>query len=105
MTRWREVIKIHPAADLLPLMSAEELRLLGGLAEFERDLIRARTGEGRARAENGPTVQTYLSPEARGDQAARRGRRNAAFHSSHLQRQRADDFTAHRMLDSIEPFC
>ena len=24
--------------------------LLGGLAEFERDLIRARTGEGRARA-------------------------------------------------------
>jgi DNA invertase Pin-like site-specific DNA recombinase len=30
------------------------LTVLGGLAEFERDLIRARTGEGRARAkENG----------------------------------------------------
>ena len=27
------------------------LTVLGGLAEFERDLIRARTGEGRARAE------------------------------------------------------
>ncbi len=26
------------------------LTLLGGLAEFERDLIRTRTGEGRARA-------------------------------------------------------
>jgi DNA invertase Pin-like site-specific DNA recombinase len=26
------------------------LHVLGGLAEFERDLIRARTGEGRARA-------------------------------------------------------
>ena len=26
------------------------LAVLGGLAEFERDLIRARTGEGRARA-------------------------------------------------------
>jgi DNA invertase Pin-like site-specific DNA recombinase len=26
------------------------LTVLGGLAEFERDLIRARTGEGRARA-------------------------------------------------------
>jgi DNA invertase Pin-like site-specific DNA recombinase len=26
------------------------LTLLGGLAEFERELIRARTGEGRARA-------------------------------------------------------
>lgn len=25
--------------------------MLGGLAEFERDLIRTRTGEGRARAE------------------------------------------------------
>jgi DNA invertase Pin-like site-specific DNA recombinase len=26
------------------------LTVLGGLAEFERDLVRARTGEGRARA-------------------------------------------------------
>jgi DNA invertase Pin-like site-specific DNA recombinase len=26
------------------------LTVLGGLAEFERELIRARTGEGRARA-------------------------------------------------------
>ena len=25
---WREVIKIHPAADLFPLMSPEELRVL-----------------------------------------------------------------------------
>jgi DNA invertase Pin-like site-specific DNA recombinase len=37
------------------------LTVLGGLAEFERDLIRARTGESRARAvaraENGPTAQ------------------------------------------------
>src|SRR5712671_5669293 len=50
------------------------LTVLGGLAEFERDLIRARTGEGLARAvargaENGPTVQAHRSPEARGDQA------------------------------------
>ena len=29
------------------------LTVLGGLAEFERELIRARTGEGRARAVNG----------------------------------------------------
>jgi DNA invertase Pin-like site-specific DNA recombinase len=36
------------------------LTALAGLAEFERDLIRARTGEGRgAWAENGPTVQTH----------------------------------------------
>jgi DNA invertase Pin-like site-specific DNA recombinase len=40
----------------------------GGLAEFERDLIRARTGEGRARAvraaENGATAQTNAAPKA-----------------------------------------
>src|SRR6266849_674692 len=51
------------------------LTVLGGLAEFERDLIRARTGEGRARrgarAENGPTAPTNAAPEARGDQAPR----------------------------------
>jgi DNA invertase Pin-like site-specific DNA recombinase len=35
------------------------LTFLGGLADFERDLIRARSGEGRgARAENGPAAQT-----------------------------------------------
>jgi DNA invertase Pin-like site-specific DNA recombinase len=47
------------------------LTVLGGLAEFERDLIRARTGEGPsagrgARPENGPTTQTNAAPEARG---------------------------------------
>jgi DNA invertase Pin-like site-specific DNA recombinase len=31
-------------------MGALMLTVLGGLAEFERELIRARTGEGRARA-------------------------------------------------------
>jgi len=29
------------------------LTVLGGLAEFERELIRARTGEGRSRAKAG----------------------------------------------------
>ena len=52
------------------------LTVLGGLAEFERDLIRARTGEGRARAvarghEDGPTAEADPAPAARGDQAAR----------------------------------
>ncbi|MGA8124083.1 MAG: recombinase family protein [Mycobacterium sp.] len=37
------------------------LTVLGGLAEFERDLIRARTGEGRARAvERGVTMGRLL---------------------------------------------
>ncbi len=29
MTSWRDVLRIHPAADLFPMMSPEELRGLG----------------------------------------------------------------------------
>jgi hypothetical protein len=79
------------------------LTVLGGLAEFERDLIRARTGEGRARAvaraENGPTAQTNAAPEARGDQAPRHRQRNACRHRAQLQRQRGDDFEATSMTE------
>jgi len=74
------------------------LTVFGGLADFERDLIRAhrrRPGAGRGTpAANGPTVQTHRSPEARGDQAPGRGRRNAALDSPQLQYQPADDFAA-----------
>jgi DNA invertase Pin-like site-specific DNA recombinase len=35
---------------VLPMYFSHALTGLGGLAEFERDLIRARTGEGRERA-------------------------------------------------------
>jgi hypothetical protein len=48
------------------------LTVLGGLAEFEKELILARTNEGRARAkerggEARPETQIYRTPEARGD--------------------------------------
>src|SRR3984893_16658882 len=49
------------------------LAVLGGLAEFERDLIRARTGEGRARAKaNGQSLgrQPKLTPHPEPDFAA-----------------------------------
>jgi DNA invertase Pin-like site-specific DNA recombinase len=46
------------------------LTVLGGLAEFERELIRTRTGEGRARAkarcQTWPQTQADATPEARG---------------------------------------
>jgi DNA invertase Pin-like site-specific DNA recombinase len=54
------------------------LTVLGGLAEFERDLIRARTAEGRERAKargvkNGPKAEAHPAPAGRGDQVARGG--------------------------------
>ena len=50
------------------------LTVLGGLAEFERELIRARTSEGRARAKaNGKSLGRPFKM-AGGDQAPRPGR-------------------------------
>jgi hypothetical protein len=72
------------------------LTVLGGLAEFERDLIRARTGEG-PRRENGPTAQTHRSSEARGGQAAGTGRGIPCRDRAQLQRERGDDFETRAM--------
>jgi DNA invertase Pin-like site-specific DNA recombinase len=83
------------------------LTVLGGLAEFERELIRARTSEGRARAKargqslgRRATVQAHPAPEARGRQAARQGRGNACGDRAQLQCQRGDDFEAHGMSNT-----
>ena len=51
------------------------LTVLGGLAEFERDLIRVRTCEGRGAGrlkrgvKMGPQAEAHAPPAARGDQA------------------------------------
>jgi DNA invertase Pin-like site-specific DNA recombinase len=51
------------------------LTVFGGLAEFERELIRIRTGEGRARqgerAKPRPKAQTHYAPATRSDPAPR----------------------------------
>ena len=77
------------------------LTVLGGLAEFERELIRARTGEGRARAKaEGRSLgrKFKLTPhqqkEAR--RAARRGR-DPHQHRPELQRAPRDDLEAVRV--------
>jgi hypothetical protein len=75
------------------------LTLLGGLAEFERDLIRTRTSQGRARAEArgvklGRKPKTYRASTARGA-GEDRGRRDAAQRCPQLQCQSGDYFTAH----------
>ena len=82
------------------------LTVLGGLAEFERDLIRARTGEGRARAvargqKMGRPPKLTAPPEARGDQAPRHRRRDACRHRPQLQRQPGDDFTPYSVTSSL----
>lgn len=75
------------------------LTVLGGLAEFERELIRARTGEGRARA-NARGVRMgrkpKLTPHQRREALARRGAgeplseiaRSYAVHHSTISRLR-----------------
>ena len=75
------------------------LTVLGGLAEFERELIRARTGEGRERAKaQGVKMgrKPKLTPHQMREAIKRRdqGRRAAARHRPHLQRQPQHDFEA-----------
>jgi DNA invertase Pin-like site-specific DNA recombinase len=58
------------------------LTIIGGLAEFERELIRARTSEGRARQsarrQAWPQTEIDRTPEARGDPPSRPRRRACA---------------------------
>jgi hypothetical protein len=72
------------------------LTVLGGLAGFERDLIRTRTGAGR---ENGPSAKAYPAPAARSDQAPRPGRGIIDRDWPQLQRQCGDDFETGRRDD------
>lgn len=75
------------------------LTVLGGLAEFEKDLIRARTSEGRERAkaprrQARSQAETDRPPEARGDPPARSPRRAGTRNRPQLQCQSQHDFTA-----------
>ena len=81
------------------------LTVLGGLAEFERDLIRAshqrgpRACQGAGR-EDGPPAQAHPTPAARGAPAPRPRLRDAGGHLPQLQRQPGDDFAARAMRQS-----
>ena len=77
------------------------LTVLGGLAEFERDLIRARTGEGRERAKaRGEKMgrPPKLTPHQQREAIRRRARRRGgAQDRPQLQRQPQHDFTTCRV--------
>jgi DNA invertase Pin-like site-specific DNA recombinase len=80
------------------------LTVLCGLAEFERELIRARTGEGRARAKArgqslGRPLQAHPAPAERDDSPPRPGR-TAQRHRPQLQRPPEHDFAAHWMTQT-----
>ena len=52
MPLYPHVVKQHSPSASWPTQHCRlMLTVLGGLAEFERELIRARTGEGRKRAQ------------------------------------------------------
>jgi DNA invertase Pin-like site-specific DNA recombinase len=72
------------------------LTVLGGLAEFERDLIRARTGEGRARAvARGQRMgrPPKLTPHQQHEAIKRRDQETLADIGRSYNVQRGDDFT------------
>mgnify|MGYP002140059623 CR=1 FL=1 len=81
------------------------LTVLGGLAEFERELILARTGEGRAGQgtgegagrEDGPQAEADTPSTQRGP-SAHRGRRGDAGHRSVIQRRPHNDLAARTAL-------
>jgi len=78
------------------------LTVLGGLAEFERDLIRARTSEGRERAKaRGVKLgrKPKLTDHQRREAIRRRYRRRAgARDRPQLQCQPQHDFEAHSVV-------
>jgi len=74
------------------------LTVLGGLAEFERELIRARTGEGRARAlargqRMGRKTETDGGAAGRSPPATGAGR-DARRTRAQLRRRQEHDFEA-----------
>jgi DNA invertase Pin-like site-specific DNA recombinase len=78
------------------------LTVLGGLAEFERDLIRKRTAEGRERGEGTgreawPQAEAHPAPAAGSTAATRQQEGNAGRHRAQLQRQPQHDFTPGRV--------
>ena len=70
------------------------LTVLGGLAEFERELIKARTGEGRARAKAAGVHMgrpAKLTPHQRAQAIARRDAGEALVDIARVQRKPLDD--------------
>jgi DNA invertase Pin-like site-specific DNA recombinase len=84
------------------------LTVLGGLAEFERDLIRARTGEGRERAkarrQARPQTEIDRAPKTRGDSPPRPRPRAGARDRPQLQRQPQHDFPPYRLTENGHRF-
>jgi predicted DNA-binding WGR domain protein len=78
------------------------LTVLGGLAEFERELIRARTGEGAGTSESPwrpprPQAEIDIASTAGSDSPPRPARRDARRYRPQLQRQPLNDQPPRRL--------
>ena len=87
----------EPVVDTTSDFAELVLAMLGVAAKLERRRIKERTARGRADAKAkgvkfGRTAETHPASGARGNQAPRRGRRDAALNRPQLQCQRGDDF-------------
>jgi hypothetical protein len=79
------------------------LIVLGGLAEFKHELIRARTGEGRRGEQRHawPEANLHASAEARGDQVRQSWQGDTGRDCAFLQWEPLDDFEARSLREIL----
>ena len=90
----------EPWASMATSTGRLMIAVLGGLADVERDLIRTRTAEGRARAGragNPWDARRSSPPHNSASATAARRRRDARGAGQELQRGAGDDFEASRL--------
>jgi len=104
LERTGQIIETVTPVEARPSVQAKVLRgPTGAGLEFERELIRTRTGEGRERAKaRGQSLGRpfKLTPHQRSEAIRRRDRANRYRHRPHLQRPPEHDFSAHRVTRS-----
>jgi DNA invertase Pin-like site-specific DNA recombinase len=78
--------------------------ILGGLAEFERELIRARTGEGRKRAKDRGVTRGWGRASRGASHAKAIQRLQAGETMADVARTYAVDAFHHQSLGHLQPF-
>ena len=100
----------EPVVDTTSDFAELVLAMLGVAAKLERRRIKERTERGRSRREGQgreirAQAEAYPAPAARGDPAARQGRRNTALDCPQLRCQRGHDFAPVRVTTRLKLLC